>query len=167
MTDRKPPTVSFPDFVEAQIREAERRGAFENLAGAGKPIPGLDRPTGDLDWIVGKLRRENVDIAAVLPPALALAKEVEVLRERLARERSEARVRELVDDLNRRIRNAQLRPQAGPPMRVRAVNLDRVVEQWREDRAAMTPAPAPAPAPPPPGPARRRRFLRRGRRPGR
>src|SRR4051794_6884597 len=154
MTDRKPPNVSFPDFVEAQIREAEQRGAFKNLPGAGKPIPGLDRPTGDMDWIVGKLRRENVDIAAVLPPALALAKEVEALPERVRREHSEARVRSVVEDLNQRIRQAQLRPQVGPPMRVRPVDADQVVTEWLAARAAASatsaavagqPSPPPAP----------------------
>ena len=35
--------------VERAIREAEARGEFANLPGAGKPLPGLDRPAGE-DW---------------------------------------------------------------------------------------------------------------------
>ena len=133
MTDRKPPTMSFPDWVEHQIRAAERAGAFENLPGAGKPIPDIDRPRDDMDWVAGMLRRENVDVASVLPPALALAKEVEVLPERLAKHRSEAAVRHVVEDLNKRIRHAQLQPQVGPPFRVRTVNVDEAVRRWRAD----------------------------------
>ena len=142
MTDRKPPTVSFPDWVEHQIRTAERAGAFENLPGAGKPIPDIDRPRDELDWVADMLRRENVDVASVLPPALALAKEVEVLPERLAKHRSEADVRHIVEELNKRIRHAQLQPQVGPPFRVRTVNVDEAVRQWRArlDDLATPPA---------------------------
>lgn len=145
MTDRKPPTVSFPDWIEHQIRDAERAGAFENLPGAGKPIPNIDRPQDDLDWVANFLRREQVDVASVLPPALALAKEVEDLPGRLAKHRSEAEVRHLVEDLNDRIRRAHRQPQVGPPIRVRPVNVGAVVEQWRVERAART-APAASPA---------------------
>jgi hypothetical protein len=152
MTQRKPPNMQFPDWIEAQIRTAEQAGAFENLPGKGKPIPGIDRPQGEMDWIVGKLRSENVDIVAVLPPALALAKEVEDLPARLAKERSEARVRALVTDLNDRIRRAQLGPQTGPPLRVRQLDVDEAIARWREE----LPPPAPAaPAVPTPAPRRR------------
>ena len=61
MTQRKPPNVSVPDWVERQIRTAQAQGAFANLPGAGKPIPDLDRPQPELAWIAGYLRREDVD----------------------------------------------------------------------------------------------------------
>jgi hypothetical protein len=44
MTERKPPGMRYEDWIERQIREAQERGAFDDLPGAGKPIPGLDRP---------------------------------------------------------------------------------------------------------------------------
>jgi hypothetical protein len=131
MTPRKPPGVSVESWVEHQIREAQRRGSFDNLPGEGKPIEGLDKPHNDLDWIAAKLRRENLSVAAILPPALALAKEVEELPDRLLRERSEGRVRALVEDLNGRILQAHRRPQVGPPMRVMTQDANRLVEQWR------------------------------------
>jgi hypothetical protein len=136
MTQRKPPNMSFPDWVERQILTAQAQGAFDNLPGAGKPIPGLDRPWHELSWIANYLRRENVDVAALLPPALALAKEIEVLEERLLKERSVSRVRDIVEDLNDRIREAHQRPQSGPPIRVHALNVDDVVERWTCARAA-------------------------------
>jgi hypothetical protein len=151
--------MTFPDWVEAQIRAAEDAGAFENLPGKGKPIPGLGRPRDDMAWIANKLRSENVDIADVLPPSLALAREVERLPERVTRLRSESQVRELVDDLNARIRRAHLAPQVGPPMRVGRVDVEEVVADWRTVRAAMrTPA-----APSAPRPQQQRRWLRRRR----
>jgi len=140
--------MTFPDWVEAQIRAAEDAGAFENLPGKGKPIPGLGRPRDDMAWIAGKLRSENVDIADVLPPSLALAREVERLPDRVARLVSESQIRDLVDDLNVRIRRAHLAPQVGPPMRVGRVDVEQVVTDWRTARAAMrTPQAPPAPQP--------------------
>ncbi len=44
MTERKPPGVSFETWIDKQIREAADRGEFDNLPGAGKPIPDLDKP---------------------------------------------------------------------------------------------------------------------------
>jgi hypothetical protein len=164
MTERKPPTVSFPDWVESQIRTAEQAGAFKNLPGAGKPIPDIDRPKDDLEWVANLLRREQVDVASVLPPALALAKEVEVLPERLAKLRSEAHVRDTVEDLNDRIRHAQRQPQTGPPFRVRTVNVDAAVDQWRTERAARAATVATQPTQPPrpaSGPPTQRTWLGR------
>jgi Domain of unknown function (DUF1992) len=156
MTDRKPPTMSFPDWVDAQIRAAEAEGAFANLPGAGKPIPDLDRSQDDLAWVANYLRRENVDVAEILPPALALAKEVERLDQRLQAARSETQARRLVEDLNERIDEAYARPQVGPPLRVKRVKVEEALERWRATR------PAPPPPAPPPVPVRpRRRWFRR------
>jgi hypothetical protein len=157
VTERKPARLSFPDWVEGQIRAAENEGAFDNLPGKGKPIPGLGRPRDDMAWIAQKLRAENVDIAEVLPPSLALAREVERLGERVRPLRSEREVRKVVDELNARIRRALLGPQVGPPMRVGRVDADDVVAQWRADRPASAPRPAASPA----AVAPKRRWLRR------
>ncbi|WP_037834016.1 DnaJ family domain-containing protein, partial [Streptomyces sp. NRRL S-481] len=37
MTERKPPGVDFGSWVDKQIRDAETRGEFDRLPGAGKP----------------------------------------------------------------------------------------------------------------------------------
>jgi Domain of unknown function (DUF1992) len=161
MTTRKPPNLSVPDWIERQIRTAEADGAFDNLPGAGKPIPDIDRPQHELAWVANYLRRENVDTADLLPPALALAKEVETLPERLVRERSEARARALVDDLNERIDQAYARPQVGPPLRVKKVKVDAAMAQWHEMQAALAAAAPALPAVPAPDPVLRRRWLRR------
>lgn len=41
MTERKPPGTSWETWIEAQIRVAREQGAFDNLPGAGKPLPDL------------------------------------------------------------------------------------------------------------------------------
>ena len=160
MTKRKPPNVSFPDWIERQIKTAEAEGAFDNLPGAGKPIPGLNRPRDEMSWVADYLRRENVDAAALLPPALALAKEVEDLPLRLSRAHSERQVREIVDDLNQRILRAHRMPQLGPPVRVRTVDVDAAISEWAAVRAAAKEARRAA-AQQQPTPTRRRWFTRR------
>lgn len=150
MTERKPAGVSFESWVERQLREARERGSFDNLAGMGKPLP----PTSsdELAWVREKARREDLPVGALLPPSLAVAKDVEDLPERLARERSEKRVRAIVEELNARIDAARRGPAMGPPVRTGLLDVEAVVTAWRE--AALPP---PAVAPPPAAPAVRPR----------
>jgi len=120
------------DWVERQIRMAQERGELDNLPGAGKPIP--KGPSGTMEWVARKLRDENADTTALLPVSLALPKEVADLPARLAKERSEQRVRELVADLNARIAKAHREPQVGPPLRIGLVDVEAAVESWRAGR---------------------------------
>lgn len=47
-------------WVDLQVQQATQRGDFDNLPGADKPIPGLDRPH-DPDWWVRQLiQREQI-----------------------------------------------------------------------------------------------------------
>jgi len=151
MTERKPRSMSVDDWVEGQIHRAEAEGAFQNLPGAGKPIPGLDREQDPMTWIVNKLRSEGVDPVDVLPPQLALAREAELVPEYVRTLPSEAMVLSYLDDLNRRINKAHARPQIGPPMRTKLVKVEPLLEAWREHQvelARVKPAPAPAPEKP-------------------
>jgi hypothetical protein len=132
MTERKPAGASYTDWVEFKIREGQKAGKFDNLAGAGKPLPDIDRPRDATHWARDLAKRENLDVLAMLPASLALAKELEDLSDRLAKERSQQRVVAIVEDLNRRIREEHRRPQNGPPLRAMPVNVERVVEAWRE-----------------------------------
>ena len=87
-------------------------------------------------WVAQKVYSEDLPVSALLPESLSLAKEVEDLRTRLAKERTEPGARAVVTDLNKRILRAIQRPQAGPPMRVGLQDVDAVVERWRQDRGA-------------------------------
>ncbi|MGH3878906.1 MAG: DUF1992 domain-containing protein [Actinophytocola sp.] len=134
MTERKPVKMPFGDWVDRQIRAAEERGEFDDLPGRGKPLP---RRTGDvMEWVAEKLRAENTDTKALLPPSLVLRKELEDLPERLAGVRSEAKVRAIVTDLNARIKREILIPSGGPPLLVRPVDVEAAVVRWREGRAS-------------------------------
>ncbi|OXM67717.1 DUF1992 domain-containing protein [Amycolatopsis vastitatis] len=136
MTRRKPPKVAFRWWVDRQIAEARERGEFDDLPGTGKPLP---KPTGNdaaTDWVLREVKKGGHDTKALLPPALALKREVQDLPETLAAERTEQRVRELVEDLNRRIRQAYLNHHTGPPLTVALVDVEEAVADWRRSRAA-------------------------------
>jgi hypothetical protein len=145
----------FQSVVEAQVRAAYERGDFDNLPGAGKPIPGLMEPQDPMWWIKGLIEREKLPTDALLPPGLLLRREIERLPATVAAMRSEKQVRAHLEDLNTRIRRWIQIP-IGPQVVVRPVDPEEVVEFWRRTRT-----PPPRPAAPVPAPAPRRRWWRR------
>src|SRR6478609_4256999 len=121
--------------VERQIREAQERGEFDNLPGAGKPLDLHD--SGDPDWWVKRFaQRENLDLGGALPGALALRKEAAGYPQALADVRTEAQVREIVEDYNKRVLADRLRPAVGnlPPMLAKTLDVDEMVARWRSLR---------------------------------
>jgi len=122
----------FESWVERQIREATERGEFDNLPGAGQPIPGVNGREDENWWIKGFLEREK--ISPPLPTTLALRKQVRELPELLADVREEQSVREIVLALNERILDSHRRPLDGPPIVIRPVDLEQAVADWRAAR---------------------------------
>jgi hypothetical protein len=145
MTERKPANTSFETWVEKQIREAAERGEFDNLPGAGKPIPGLHEPYDEMWWVRNYLRREGLSTEDLLPTPLRLRKEISRLPETVRALSTEREVRDAVSDLNRRIA-AHVRAPSGPQVHVGPVNADDVVRRWRAERQATARTAAPAPA---------------------
>ncbi|MFR9780935.1 DUF1992 domain-containing protein [Micromonospora sp. MS34] len=156
-------TTGWEAAVEAQIRSAQERGEFDNLPGAGRPIPGRDLPYDESWWIKSFLEREQLPTDLLLPTPLQLRRRVEALPDEVRDLPTEESVRGYVADLNAGI-VAWLRTPTGPRVVVRPVNVDDVVRQWRGDReraaaervtaAAATAAPQAASA----APGRRRRW---------
>lgn len=147
MTDRKPPNTTFESWVDKQIRESIERGEFDNLPGAGKPIPGADRPDDENWWLRSYLNRQGVGTDSMLPTSLLLRRDLERLPKTVRALATEQHVRDAVTELNDRI-VAWLRMPHGPYVQVAPVDADDVVAQWRSDRAAAKPAvPQPATAP--------------------
>ncbi|WP_405733318.1 DUF1992 domain-containing protein [Streptomyces sp. NBC_01537] len=128
MTERKPPGVSFESWVDKQIREATDRGDFKELPGFGKPLASLDTPYDELWWVKEKMHREGL---SVLPPTLALRKQAEDAVEAAAQARSEREVRQIIGDVNEKIREAIRRPPAGPPLNLTPFDVEQVVQEWR------------------------------------
>nr|WP_062335124.1 DUF1992 domain-containing protein [Herbidospora sakaeratensis] len=142
MTDRKPGGMNFETWIDRQIREAAARGEFDDLPGAGKPLPrGRDDEMG---WIKRKLDEEGLEFP--LPGGLGLRREAEKVREAAVAARSEDQARTLVAEMNDRIKEAVRHPMAGPPVIVPLIDEDEVVAAWR---AAHPPPVQPLTAPPP------------------
>ncbi|MEW2569075.1 DUF1992 domain-containing protein [Streptomyces sp. NPDC047070] len=134
MTERKPPGVGFESWVDRQIRAAEARGEFTELAGAGKPLPsGPDTSYDELWWIKQKMAREGM---SVLPPTLALRKEAEDALEQAAAAPSERVVRRIVTEINAKIRDMMFKPPPGPPLGLKPYDVEEIVRAWHEHRAA-------------------------------
>lgn len=128
MTERKPPDVPFESWVDRQIRDAESRGEFENLPGAGRPMEAVDAPYDELWWIKGKMQGEGISI---LPPTLKLRKEAEDALPLALRARSEREARRIVTELNEKITAALRRPPPGPLLNLKPFDVDAVAAEWR------------------------------------
>lgn len=148
MTERKPSGVTFESWVDRQIREAAERGEFDDLPGAGKPLPGAGEPHDELWWIRGYVEREGLSREALLPTPLQLRREIERLPAAVRDLSSEQAVREVVSELNRRIVE-WLRAPSGPRVHVGRVDPDEVVARWREQRRTRAAEPPAPPAEPP------------------
>ena len=123
--------MPYESWVERQIREATERGEFDNLPGAGKPIPGLNGREDEDWWVKGLLEREKIPMP--LPTSLALRREIASLPETLADVPTEEAVRAIVSDLNERIRDTHRRRVDGPPLVIGVVDIEATVAEWRRN----------------------------------
>ena len=151
MTERKPSGMSFRTWIDEQISAAADRGAFDNLPGAGKPLPKRDEADDGQAWLREYLRREGVPADVLLPTPLKLRKESAQLADTVHALRSEPDVRAVVAELNHRIMEWRRIP-IGPPIFVPLVDEEAMVATWRAARpasaeAALAEAPLAAPAP--------------------
>ena len=133
MTREKPPGKSWDSWIEELIDEANADGAFDNLPGAGKPLPGIDKPY-DPDWWVKRLiQREQI---TALPPALELLRKVESTLSVIWTLTREDDVRRRVEALNVDIAKVNTRAAEGPPTRLSPLDVDSVVVEWRRRSAS-------------------------------
>jgi hypothetical protein len=123
---RRPPQIRFESWVDPQIREAQEQGAFDNLPGAGKPLPGLDEPYDPLWWVKQKIRDEKLSL---LPDAL----EIRLQLDRALESRTEADLREALTALNARIAHLNARVVEGPPTTLAPVDIEAAVQRWRRE----------------------------------
>ena len=100
-------------WVDLQVQEAMRRGEFDDLPGAGKPLDLPDKH--DPDWWVKQLI-EREQITGIAPAAIGLRKEDAELDAVLDREASADGVRRVVTDFNARVVDARRQLTGGPPV---------------------------------------------------
>ena len=130
-------------FVESAIQIAIRRGEFDDLPGAGKPLENLGTHHDPDWWIRRKIESEN--LTGLGPPAILLRAEDRDLDATLDALSRETDVREALEDFNKRVIDARRQLMGGPPVVTKTRDVDAEVAAWRERRAARTPAPEPAP----------------------
>jgi DnaJ-like protein len=133
MTERKPPGTSWETWIDAQIRVARENGVFDNLPGAGKPLPNLGQEYDPLWWVKQLVKREQISI---LPPSLELLRKVETELVAIERLHDEASVRGRVATLNVEIAKVNATVVEGPPTRLGTLDADQVVARWRRARSA-------------------------------
>jgi hypothetical protein len=135
--------MTFRSWIDQQISEAAERGAFDNLPGAGKPLPSQPDPDG-LAWLRDYVRREGVSTEELLPTPLRLRKQAHRLTETAPTLRSEQDVRDAVAELNFQIKDWRRIPM-GPPVFVPLVDEEALVRTWRDAQEVTTATSAPAP----------------------
>jgi len=133
MTERKPYGTSWESWIDAQIRTAQEQGAFDNLPGAGKPLPDRGQAYDPMWWVRQLAEREQVSL---MPPSLELLRKVEKELAALDKIPDEATVRRRIAALNVEIGRANATVVEGPPTRLSKLDVDRVVARWRQARSA-------------------------------
>ena len=136
MTERKPPGTSWETWIEAQIRVAMEEGAFDNLPGAGKPLPNLGQEYDPLWWVKQLVRREQISL---LPPSLELLRKVETELATIEKLHDEATVRRRIAALNVEIAKVNATVVEGPPTRLGTLDVDQVVARWQRARSVNPP----------------------------
>lgn len=133
MTEQKPPGMSWESWIEQQIREAREAGLFDNLPGAGKPLPNITDDYDPLWWVKQLAQREQI---SVLPPSLEVLRKVESEMAVLWRLGDEATVRSRILALNREIAKVNSRASEGPPTRLGPLDVEAIVAEWHARRAS-------------------------------
>ena len=134
MTQRKPPGTSWESWIEAQIRVAQEQGAFDNLPGAGRPLPDIDQDFDPMWWVKQLARREQISLA---PASLELLRKVEKELAAIETLPDEATVRRRIAALNAEIAKANATVIEGPPTRLGKLDVDQLVARWRRTRGGV------------------------------
>lgn len=119
-------------FVETAIQQAIRRGDFDDLPGAGKPLADLGS-SHDPDWWIRR-KIETEKLTGLGPPALTLRVEHAEMAERLDAIAREPEVREAIGDFNRRVIDARRQLLGGPPVVTPTVDVEAEVAAWAARR---------------------------------
>ncbi|MCR8547918.1 DUF1992 domain-containing protein [Salipiger sp. P9] len=81
------------DLINARIRKAEEEGAFDNLPGAGQPLPACDDPE---NAVLNRILKDN----GAVPEFVSLSRELAKLREELRETADRSARRRLMQDMS-------------------------------------------------------------------
>jgi hypothetical protein len=110
-----------------------REGAFDNLRGAGKPLPNSGQGYDPDRWVKQLIEREG---AHMTPPSIELRRKVERELAAIDTVDDEATVRLRIAALNAEIARFNATAVEGPPTNLATFEVDQVVMRWRQSRAA-------------------------------
>jgi hypothetical protein len=133
MNERKPWGTKWEPWIESQLKAAAESGAFDNLPGAGKPLP---ENLGDPYERFAKQLFEREQLSPLLPPSLELVRKVRSEIASIGTLPDEASVRDRVAALNAEIAKLNATMVEGPPTRLGLMDADEVVARWRRTRAS-------------------------------
>ena len=133
------PGETYESYAERLIREAQEEGAFDRLAGAGKPLPLSGGPLPEAWWIKEKLRSEQL---SGVPDSIAIRHEAEAVLAAVARDHDERVARERLEALNAKIRRLNRTFTGWPPTTLAPLDVDEVLRRWREGLLASSGASA-------------------------
>jgi len=131
MTQRRPAGLGYESWIDRQVSEAEKRGKFDDLPTAGKPLPDLGRSDENW-WIKGKLREEGLSYT---PPSLALKKSVADALAAALEADSDDQARVIVEVINEKMREANRKGIKGPPVVFRPFRIEGVLRERRGRRS--------------------------------
>ncbi|MFY1707341.1 DUF1992 domain-containing protein [Tritonibacter scottomollicae] len=81
------------DLINARIEAAERDGAFDNLDGAGRPLPECEDPE---NAVMNRIMKEN----GAVPEVVSLSRELARLREELRDTGDRSKRRQIIADMS-------------------------------------------------------------------
>jgi len=81
------------DLISAKIRAAEAEGAFDNLPGAGKPLPPVDNPE---NAVFDRILKDN----GAVPEAVSISAELSRLRAELRETADRTRRSQIIRDMS-------------------------------------------------------------------
>lgn len=135
MGGRKPSGENIGSWIEAQISAAMQEGAFDNLPGAGRPLPLSGQGYDPDQWVRQLIQREG---AHLTPPSLELRRKVEKELAAINLLEDEASVRNRIAALNVEIAKFNATAVEGPPTNLATFDIDHIVTRWRKSRVAKS-----------------------------
>jgi Domain of unknown function (DUF1992) len=102
MKDEKKWSHNYEDHLTSIIKRTESDSSIDHLK--GKPLNLDTNQSYNLEKQMYKTMKDN----HILPPWIELGKEIDVLKAELKDCKDETRIRELVEDINKKVRNHNL-----------------------------------------------------------
>ena len=123
--------IAWMKLVEKRIKEAEEKGAFDNLPGKYKPIKIEDFSNVPEDLRIAYKILKN---AGCLPPELQLRKEIRKMEDLLEEVSDEKQAYKLIKEINFKIMKLNMMGKKSPLLEENQIYYKKILEKIRERR---------------------------------